>query len=118
MVFHEAPRALSTTLDDLSEAGPDRRIALCRVVSIKLHHETIRTTLGGRRRLLPGERPQGRVCCRAVARQSLWRAPGSRWRTAWPKGELKEQGLGMKDAVWQAAEETGLARNSKTEPPL
>jgi len=111
MVFHEAPHKLSTTLDDLCEAfGPDRRIALCRELT-KLHEETIRTTLGGAVAYYRENGPKGEYVL-VVAGAEPVESPGIRLEDGVARVlELKEQGLGMKDAVRQAAEETGLARN-------
>ena len=44
MVFYEAPHKLRGTLDDLTEAFGDRRVALCRELT-KLHEEVLRMTL-------------------------------------------------------------------------
>jgi len=111
MIFHEAPHKLSTTLEDLCGVfGPDRRISLCRELT-KLHEETIRTTLGGAVAYYRENSPKGEYVL-VVAGAEPEDKPGITLEDGVARVlELKARGLGMKDAVRQAAEETGLARN-------
>ena len=111
MVFHEAPHKLSTTLDDLCEAfGPDRRIALCRELT-KLHEETMRTTLGDAVAYYRENGPKGEYVL-VVAGAEPVESPGVTLEDGVARVlDLKAKGFRMKDAVRQAAEETGLSRN-------
>jgi 16S rRNA (cytidine1402-2'-O)-methyltransferase len=111
MIFHEAPHKLRTTLDDLCQAfGPERRIALCRELT-KLHEETLRTTLGEAVAYYRENTPKGEyvlVVEGAVPEESavLTLEEGVERVLA-----LREDGMKMKDAVRQVAEETGLPKN-------
>lgn len=111
MVFHEAPHKLRTTLDDLCEAfGPERRISLCRELT-KLHEETIRTTLGGAVAYYRETPPKGEYVL-VVAGAEPEEAPALTLEDGVVQVlALKEQGIRMKDAVRQVADETGLSRN-------
>jgi len=110
MVFHEAPHKLRTTLDDLYEVFGDRSVALCRELT-KLHEETVRTTLGGAAAYYRDNTPKGEyvlVLAGAPPRAAAAAAPEDGVSRVL---QLKAEGLKMKDAVKQTAEETGLSRN-------
>lgn len=110
MVFHEAPHKLRTTLDDLYEVFGDRPVALCRELT-KLHEETVRTTLEQAAAYYRDNTPKGEyvlVLAGAPPRAADASAPEDGVSRVL---QLKAEGLKMKDAVKQAAEETGLSRN-------
>lgn len=111
MVFHEAPHKLRTTLRDLCEAfGTSRRIAICREMT-KLHEETLRMTLGAAAEYYQENAPRGEYVLVIAGAE-----PASEARVSLEEGaelvrRLRTGGLRMKDAVRQAAEETGLPKN-------
>ena len=111
MIFYEAPHKLPATLRDLRDTfGPDRRIALCRELT-KLHEEVRRMTLGEAADFYETNTPKGEFVL------VLEGAPEPPAETAPAEDALdrvralREQGLSLKDAVRQAAEETGCSKN-------
>ena len=111
MIFHEAPHKLRTTLNDLTEAfGPDRRISLCREMT-KLHEEVRRTTLGEAAEWYGANPPRGEfVLVVEGAAGTAAEAPTLAGGLARVEA-LRAEGLSLRDAVRQAARETGLAKN-------
>ena len=111
MIFHEAPHKLRTTLDDLCAAfGPGRRIALCRELT-KLHEEVRRTTLGEAAEWYGANPPRGEfVLVVEGAAGTAEEAPTLAGGLARVEA-LRAEGLSLRDAVRQAARETGLAKN-------
>ena len=111
MIFHEAPHKLRTTLNDLMEAfGPDRRISLCRELT-KLHEEVRRTTLGEAAEWYGANPPRGEfVLVVEGAAGTAEEAPTLAGGLARVEA-LRAEGLSLRDAVRQAARETGLAKN-------
>ena len=112
MIFYEAPHKLLTTLQDMVQVfGPDRRISLCRELT-KLHEEVIRTTLSKAAAFYTENTPKGEfvlVLAGAAPAPKTQAAPADAARRV---AELMEQGLSRKDAVRQAAQETGLPKNT------
>ena len=111
MIFYEAPHKLSATLADLGEVfGGERRIALCRELT-KLHEEVRRTTLGAAAEFYETNPPRGEFVlvlegaqpCRAV---EVPMEQGVALVCA-----LRASGLSLRDAVRQAAQQTGLPKN-------
>ncbi|MEG1917496.1 MAG: 16S rRNA (cytidine(1402)-2'-O)-methyltransferase, partial [Oscillospiraceae bacterium] len=108
MIFHEAPHKLRTTLRDLGEALGDRPVALCRELT-KLHEETLRTTLLAASAYYAENAPRGEyvlVVAGAVSTETdavLTLEDGVAQVL-----RLKDEGVRMKDAVRQVADETGL----------
>ena len=111
MIFYEAPHKLNATLADLAEVfGPDRRISLCRELT-KLHEEVRRTTLGEAAAWYEANPPRGEfVLVVEGAPETAAAAPAPEDALA-RVAELREQGLSLRDAVKQAAKETGLPKN-------
>ena len=111
MIFYEAPHKLRATLEDLAEAfGPERRISLCRELT-KLHEEVRRTTLGEAAAWYEANPPRGEfVLVVEGAPETAAAAPAPEDALA-RVAELREQGLSLRDAVKQAANETGLPKN-------
>ena len=112
MIFYEAPHKLAATLEDLSAAfGPERRISLCRELT-KLHEEIVRTTLGEAAAHYRETPPKGEFVLVVEG------APEAEEAAVTPEAAvarvqvLMETGLSKKDAVKQAAKETGIARNA------
>ena len=111
MLFYEAPHKLRATLEDLAEAfGPDRRISLCRELT-KLHEEVRRTTLGEAAAWYEANPPRGEfVLVVEGAPEAAEAEPAPQDALARVEA-LREQGLSLRDAVRQAAKETGLSKN-------
>ena len=110
MVFHEAPHKLRATLSDMAEILGDRPVALCRELT-KLHEETVRTTLAQAVALYQEKEPRGEYVL-VVAGAEKAAAPA----VTLDQGvrqvlRLRQEGVRMKDAVRQVAEDTGLPRN-------
>ena len=109
MVFYEAPHKLRATLSDLLEAFGDRPVALCRELT-KLHEETMRTTLAQAAAYYQEHEPKGEyVLVLAGAEPAAERAFTLEDGVALVL-EKRAAGLGMKEAVREAAAETGLGR--------
>lgn len=112
MLFHEAPHKLPATLVDLRETfGAERRVALCREMT-KLHEQVWRTTLGEAADHYKKNTPKGEFVLVVEG------AP-HREKETWTMEEglelverLKEGGLSTRDAVKQAAADSGLPRKS------
>lgn len=111
MIFYEAPHKLPATLSDLAAAfGPDRRIALCRELT-KLHEEVRRTTLGEAVAWYGENPPKGEFvlvveggCPQEADTPTLEQGIE---RVA----ALVSEGRSLRDAVREAAKETGLSKN-------
>lgn len=111
MVFHEAPHKLRPTLADMAEIfGADRRIALCRELT-KLHEDTMRTTLGEAVSWYESNEPRGEYVL-VVAGREKSDAPAVTLEDAVEMVlRKKAEGMKMKEAVRQVADDTGIARN-------
>jgi len=111
IVLYEAPHKLAATLEDLSAAlGPGRRVALCRELT-KLHEEVLRTTLSGALEHFRANSPRGEfVLVLAGAQPAPPQADeaGALRRVE----ELRAQGLPLKQAAAQAAEEFGMKKRA------
>ncbi|MGN1003763.1 MAG: 16S rRNA (cytidine(1402)-2'-O)-methyltransferase [Oscillospiraceae bacterium] len=111
MIFYEAPHKLRATLDDLRETfGSERRVTLCRELT-KLHEEILRTTLGGAAEHYAEAEPKGEFVLVVEG------APPAQPEAVTPETalrrveELRSQGLSLKAAAKQAAEELSLPKN-------
>ena len=111
MIFYEAPHKLRATLADLLEQfGPERRLTLCRELT-QLPEEVRRTTLGAAAEFYETNPPRGEFVlvlegaqpCRAV---EVPMEQGVALVCA-----LRASGLSLRDAVRQAAQQTGLPKN-------
>ena len=117
MVFHEAPHKLRATLADMAEVLGDRPVALCRELT-KLHEETMRTTLSRAAAWYESNEPRGEYVLVVAGAD----------RPSGPQVTLEEgvemvlrrrsQGMKMKDAVRQVADDTGLSRNELYEAAM
>lgn len=111
MIFHEAPHKLRGTLADLCEAfGPERRIALCRELT-KLHEETRRCTLGEAVEYYVQQSPKGEYVLVVAGAEPAQQAGVTLEEGVAQVLSLKEQGLRLKEAVREVAEQTGLSKN-------
>ena len=108
MIFYEAPHKLVNTLEDLAGAfGAERRISLCRELT-KLHEEVVRTTLGEAAARYRETPPKGNLSSSSKVRQKLRRKPSHRRMPVARVQALMAGASQKKDAVKQAAKETGL----------
>ncbi len=111
MIFYEAPHKLAATLEDLTAYfGPDRPVALCRELT-KLHEEVIRTTLGAALERYRQEQPRGEFVLVVAGAPEETGEPDEAEALTRVR-QLREAGLSMKDAVRQAAQETGMNKNA------
>ncbi len=112
MIFYEAPHKLVNTLRDLLAVfGPDRRISLCRELT-KLHEEVLRTTLQGAADYYRDQAPRGEYVL-VLEGAAPSGEPETTLEDALALVEAKMvRGLSRKDAVKQAAEETGFPKNA------
>ena len=113
MIFHEAPHKLPATLRDFVETfGAERPMTLSRELT-KLHEETMRCTVGEAAAYFQQNAPRGEfVLVVAGAPEEDAGADALTMEDAVARAQtLRAGGLRMKDAVRQAAEETGFAKN-------
>ncbi len=112
MIFYEAPHKLPGTLKDLLETfGPQRRISLCRELT-KLHEEVLRCSLEEALALYEEQSPRGEFVLILEGAPEV-QAEGITLEGALLRvQELIGQGLSKKDAVKQAAKETGFPKNA------
>ena len=110
MVFYEAPHKLIYTLKDLLAVLGDRRIAICRELT-KIHEETIHTTLSEAVRYYEDNAPRGEFVLVIEGAQSEEKDDVSLEEGAEMVLKLHSEGMRMKDAAKQVAQETGLNKN-------
>ena len=110
MVFHEAPHRLRATLGDMAEVLGDRPAALCRELT-KLHEETVRTTLEQAAAYYAANEPRGEYVLVVAGRPRQNRPPLTLEEGVARVLRLRADGIRMKDAVRQVADDTGLSRN-------
>ena len=112
MIFYEAPHKLLNTLQDLQAAfGADRRISLCRELT-KLHEEVIRTTLAGALEHYRELAPRGEY---VLVLEGAAPPPATEFSMEDALALVEEKmarGRSRKDAVKEAAKETGFAKNA------
>lgn len=110
-ILYEAPHRLRETLAALAETlGANRRISLCRELT-KLHEEILRLTLGEAVAYFAENEPRGEF---VLVLEGA--APAAEVTTLEDAVALVEQlvanGLTKKDAVRQAAKDTGFPKNA------
>ena len=110
MVFHEAPHKLKATLADMAEILGDREIALCREMT-KLHEDTMRTTLDEAVRYYQENEPRGEYVLVVAGREKQAAAELTLEEGVVLVLKKRTEGMKMKDAVRQVADDTGLNRN-------
>ena len=110
MVFHEAPHRLRATLGDMAEVLGDRPAALCRELT-KLHEETVRTTLEQAAAYYAANEPRGEYVLVVAGREKQQGPQLTLEQGVERVLRLREDGMRMKDAVRQVADDTGLSRN-------
>ncbi len=112
MLFYEAPHKLTATLTDLAQVfGETRRISLCRELT-KLHEEVLRMTLGEAVQYYRTTEPRGEYVLVVEGAQETPQAAATQGDAVARAQALIAQGYSKKDAVRQAAAETGFPRNA------
>ncbi len=111
MLFYEAPHKLTATLADLRDLlGGERRVALCRELT-KLHEQVVRTTLDRAVQMYAAQEPRGEfVLVVEGAPPAPPEPPGPEEALARVE-QLRREGLSLKAAARQAAEELSLPKN-------
>ena len=94
----------------MAEALGDRPVALCRELT-KLHEDTVRTTLAQAAAYYAASEPRGEYVLVVAGRERQ-----SQTQLTLEEGvervlRLRADGMRMKDAVRQVADDTGLSRN-------
>ena len=111
MIFYEAPHKLRDTLDDLAKTfGGARRIAVCRELT-KLHEEILRTTLWGAVAHYDEVEPKGEFVLILEGAAPVEEEEISPKLAMERMEQLRGQGLSLKQAAKQAAEELSLPKN-------
>ena len=110
IVFHEAPHKLRATLADMVEILGDRPIALCRELT-KLHEDTMRTTLCKAAEYYQENEPRGEYVLVIAGREKAAEAELTLEQGVELVLKKRAEGLKMKEAVRQVADDTGLNRN-------
>ena len=109
MIFYEAPHKLTATLADLAEVfGPDRPVSVCRELT-KLHEEVLRLTIGQAAERYADQEPRGEFVLVVAGCPQADEAPDEDAALARVE-ELRGQGLSLKAAAGQAAEEFQLKK--------
>ena len=110
VVFHEAPHKLKATLADMAEILGNRRIALCRELT-KLHEDTMRTTLLEAVQYYQENEPRGEYVLVVAGREKAEKTELTLEQGVALVLKKRAEGMKMKDAVRQVADDTGLNRN-------
>lgn len=110
-ILYEAPHRLRQTLQALADAlGPNRRVSLCRELT-KLHEQILRTTLGEAASLYAEAEPRGEFVLVLEGAAPAASEPTMDGALALVE-RLVAAGMTKKDAVKQAAKDTGFPRNA------
>ena len=110
MVFHEAPHRLRAALADMLTVLGDRPIALCRELT-KLHEQTLRMSLSAAVDYYNANEPRGEYVLVVSGREKRTGPAVTLEEGVAMVLQRKAEGLRMKDAVRQVADDTGLNRN-------
>lgn len=110
LIFHEAPHKLRATLADMLELLGDRSIALCRELT-KLHEETRRTTLAQAVAYYQTAEPRGEFVLVLGGAEPESGPTVTMEQAVEQVRQLRQEGVRMKDAVRQVAQQTGLGKN-------
>lgn len=111
MIFYEAPHKLRDTLEDLVKTfGGERRIALCRELT-KLHEEILRTTLCQAAAHYEQTEPKGEFVLIVEGAAPPQPEEISPQLAMERMEQLRGQGLSLKQAAKQAAEELDVPKN-------
>ncbi|MGI5962986.1 MAG: 16S rRNA (cytidine(1402)-2'-O)-methyltransferase [Lawsonibacter sp.] len=111
MIFYEAPHKLTATLEDLSEVfGREREVSVCRELS-KLHEEIRRTTLGQALDYYRENPPKGEFVLVVRGAEPVQKVEMTLEDGLEHVKQLRAEGLSLRDAVKQTAQEYQLPRN-------
>ena len=111
MIFYEAPHKLKATLNDMAKFfGPDRGISLCRELT-KLHEEVLRMTLGEAIAYYEENEPRGEYVLVVAGTDKTVQEGPSLEDCLRRVNELRDKGMGLKDAVKLVSKDTGMAKN-------
>ena len=109
MIFYEAPHKLTATLADLVKTfGPDRPMAVCRELT-KLHEEVLRLTVGQALERYTAQEPRGEYVLVVAGCPPQEEEPEEDAALVRVE-QLRGEGLSLKAAAGQAAEEFGLKK--------
>lgn len=112
MIFYEAPHHLLQTLQELSAAfGGTRQISLCRELT-KLHEQITRTTLQEAVCYYTEQEPRGEYVLVIDGAKVTSEGETTLEEAVALVDRLVESGLTKKDAVRQAAKDTGFPKNT------
>ena len=110
MVFYEAPHRLAATLAELARVlGGERRAVLCRELT-KLHEEILRAPLGELADIFRSREPRGEFVLVVEGAPAREEGPADLDGALARVETLRNQGLSLKQATAQAAEESGCRR--------
>lgn len=111
-IVYEAPHRLRTTLRDLADCLGERRVSLSRELT-KLHEECLRMTLPEAAAYYEEHEPRGEfVLVLEGAQEDAAQSDADRMQRAIAlTEELTAAGLTLRDAVKQAAKQTGARKN-------
>ena len=111
-IVYEAPHRLRSTLHDLADSLGDRRVSLSREIT-KLHEECMRMTLPEAAAYYEEQEPRGEyVLIIEGARENTEQAAADQMEQAIAlTEELTAAGLTVRDAVKQAAKQSGVRKN-------
>ena len=111
-IVYEAPHRLKATMQDLAEQLGDRRVSISREIT-KLHEECLRMTLTEAAAYYAEHEPRGEfVLVIEGASENAEQAAASQMEQAIAlTEELTAAGLTLRDAVKQAAKQTGARKN-------
>ena len=111
MIFYEAPHKLAGTLADLAQVfGGQRRICLCRELT-KLHEEVLRMTLAEAVAYHETQAPRGEYVLIVEGAPDTPQQAATLEQALAQVQSLIAGGYSKKDAVRQAAAETGFPKN-------
>lgn len=112
MIFYEAPHKLRSTLSDLRKTfGDERRISLCRELT-KLHEEVLRFSLKEAEEYYLSQDPRGEYVLILSGAEKAAEAVSEEADILSLVHSLIDGGMTKKDAIRQAADQTGMAKNA------
>ena len=118
MVFYESPHRLVATLAELARVlGGVRRAVLCRELT-KLHEEILRAPLGELADIFRSREPRGEFVLVVEGAPAREEGPADLDGALARVEVLRSQGLSLKQATAQAAEELGCRRRMLYEMPV
>lgn len=111
-IVYEAPHRLKATLQDLAEQLGDRRVSISREIT-KLHEECLRMTLPEAAAYYEAHEPRGEfvLVIEGASDDPAQSAASQMEQAVTLTEELTAAGLTLRDAVKQAAKQTGARKN-------